>query len=114
MLVVIEALLGTVVHGADIAEVAGAYVYGHEVRSFQPCGSSQTYWVRPVSPEISTLLKKRHEELGAQPYGRIYVVVSGKPNAEETSGFAQSYDGYFEISDLLQADRQIPPACTFR
>lgn len=93
------------------AKVAGAYVFGHEVRSFQPCGSPKTYWATSANPEIAASMGKRHEELGAQPYGRIYVVVSGMPVDEKTSGFAQSYDGYFEISELLQAGRQIPPDC---
>lgn len=94
-----------------IAEVAGAYVFGHEVRSFQPCGSPKIYWVRSAHAETSASLRKYHEELGAQPYGRIYVVVAGMPVSDETTGFARSYDGYFEVSELLQADRQIPPDC---
>ena len=94
-----------------IADVAGAYVFGHEVRSFQPCGSSKTYWVRAAKPEVSVRLRKRHEELGAQPYGRIYVVLSGMPVEEETTGFAQSFDGYFDVSRLLQSDGRFPADC---
>ena len=95
-----------------IADVAGAFIFGHEVRSFQPCGSTKTYWVRSARPEISASLRKQHEELGAQPYGRIYVVLSGMPVDEETTGFAQSYDGYFEVSALLQSDRRFPADCS--
>ena len=94
-----------------IADVAGAFVFGHEVRSFQPCGSSRTYWVRAAEPEVSARLRKRHEELGAQPYGRIYVVLSGTPVDQETTGFAQSFDGYFDVSRLLQSDGQFPADC---
>ena len=111
VLVVFQVLLATVVFGADGARVAGAYVFGHEVRSFQPCGSWKIYWAKPVTPEISALLRKYHTELAARSYGRIYVVVSGRPSDENTVGFANSYDGYFEISDVLQAARQIPPDC---
>ncbi len=110
-LVVFQVLLAAPVFGADGARVAGAYGFGHEVRSFQPCGSSKTYWAKPVTPEISMLLRKYHRELGAPPYGRIYVVVSGRPSDEITVGFAESYDGYFEISEVLQAARRIPPDC---
>ncbi len=111
MLVVFQTLLATVAQGADRARVAGAYVFGHEVRSFQSCGSSKIYWTRAVSPEISALLRKHHTELGARLNGRIYVVVSGRPSDEKTAGFAGSYDGNFEISEVLQAARQIPPDC---
>ncbi len=37
-LVIFQTLLATVVHGAEGGRVAGAYIFGHEVRSFQPCG----------------------------------------------------------------------------
>jgi hypothetical protein len=110
-LVVSQALLATVVHGAEGGRVAGAYIFGHEVRSFQPCGSTKIYWTKPVSREVSARLRKRHTELAARPYGRIYIVVSGRPTDEKTAGFADSYAGYFEVSELLQADRQIPPDC---
>jgi len=95
----------------EIAEVAGAYVFGHEVRSFQPCGSPNIYWARSARAETSASLRKHYEELGVPPYGRIYVVVSGMPVSDETTGFARSYDGYFEVSELLQVDRQFPPDC---
>ncbi len=110
-LVVFQALLAMVVHGAEGGRVAGAYILGHEVRSFQPCGSMKTYWAKPVSREIAAHLRERHTELAARPYGRIYVVVSGRPTDEKTAGFAESYAGYFEVSELLQADRRIPPDC---
>ncbi len=110
-LVVLQALLATAAHGAEGGRVAGAYIFGHEVRSFQPCGSTKIYWAKVVSPKISASLRKRHTELAARPYGRIYVVVSGRPIDEKTVGFAESSAGYFEISELLQADGQIPPGC---
>ena len=110
-LVVFQVLLAAVVHGAEGGRVAGVYIFGHEVRSFQPCGSTKIYWTKAVSPKISARLRKRHTELAARPYGRIYVVVSGRPTDEKTTGFAEFYAGYFEISELLKADGQIPPGC---
>lgn len=107
-----QLLLGAAVCASESIDVAGAYIFGHEVRSFQPCGSSMVYWAKPISPEISAALRKHHRELAASPYGQIYVVVSGRPSDEGTAGFAQSYDGYFEVSEVLQAAGQIPPDCT--
>ena len=101
----------TVVYGADATDTAGAYVFGHEVRSFQPCGSSKIYWVKPANPQVSADLQKHHRELGVRPYGRIHVVVSGRPSNEKTVGFAQSYDGYFEVSKVLRATGNIPTDC---
>lgn len=109
-----QLLLGAAVCASESVDVAGAYIFGHEVRSFQPCGSSKVYWVKPVSPGISAVLRKHHTELAVPPYGQIYVVVSGWPSDERTAGFAQSYEGYFVVSEVLQAARQIPPDCTIR
>ena len=113
-LVVFQALLATVVHGAEGGRVAGAYIFGHKVRSFQPCGSTEIYWAKPISSKISASLRERHTELAARPYGRIYAVVSGRPIDEKTTGFAESYAGYFQVSELLHADRQFPPDCAIR
>lgn len=114
VLIVSQLLLGAAVCASESVDAAGAYIFGHEVRSFQPCGSSKVYWVKPVSPGISAALRKHHRELAAPPYGRIYVVVSGRPSDERTAGFARSYDGYFEVSEVLQAARRIPPDCAIR
>ena len=110
----IQALIATAVCAANGDRVAGAYVFGHEVRSFQPCGSSKTYWVKPVDPDLGALLRERHGELAAQPYGRIYIVVTGKPTDQRTVGFAQSYAGYFEAAEVLQVAGRIPPECDIR
>lgn len=113
-LAVFQALLAMAVYGDEDGRVAGAYVFGHEVRSFQPCGSTNIYWTRPVNREIAARLRKRHGELAARPYGRIYVLVSGRPTDKQTTDFAESYAGYFQISELLQADRRFPPDCAIR
>ena len=96
---------------ADQETVAGAYVFGHEVRSFQPCGSSAVYWARPLSPEIGQRLRARHGELSDEPYARIYVVLTGRPSDEQPVGFAASYDGYFDITGIVEAARPIPGGC---
>ncbi len=111
LLIVFQLFLAAGVNGANDARVAGAYVFGHEVRSFQPCGSSRLYWVKAANSELAARLRRHHEELGARPYGRIYVIVSGKPSGQKTTGFAQSFDGYFEISQVYEAAVQIPLDC---
>jgi len=96
---------------ADGDPVAGAYVLGHEVRSLQPCGSSTVYWAKPLDTGVSDRLRSHHAELAAEPYGRIYVVVTGWPTSGKTTGFAESYDAYFEISGVLEVAGRIPPDC---
>ena len=110
-LIVFPVLLAAGAHGADFGPVAGAYVFGHEVRSFQPCGSSKLYWVKPDDAELGALLRKHHRELGTQPFGRIFVIVSALVSSEKTTGFAQSYDAYFEISKVFEAAGRIPKDC---
>ena len=111
ILFVFQLLLAAAVDGADNARVAGSYVFGHEVRSFQPCGSSKLYWAKAGDPELAAVLRRHHGKLGAQPYDPIYVVVSGRISGDKTAGFAQSYDGYFEISEVFEAAGRIPTDC---
>lgn len=95
---------------AQTVPIRGAYVFGHEVRSFHPCGGSSVYWVE-ASQEISDELRARHAALTSVPYRQIYVVVEGMVSDEPRSGFAADYDGVFTIERLIEAGTEVPGDC---
>jgi heat shock protein HslJ len=85
----------------------GFYVFGHEVRTFQPCGSEQVYWVK-AEPDISKRLREEHRKLTVKPYESIYVEVQGHLLAKATEGFAADYDSKIAIEaiDLVRAKQK--------
>ena len=85
----------------------GFYVFGHEVRTFKPCGSEKVYWVK-AEPDISKRLREVHQKLTAKPYKSIYVEVQGRLLARATEGFAADYGGQIAIEfvDLARAKQK--------
>ncbi|UCH23203.1 MAG: META domain-containing protein [Deltaproteobacteria bacterium] len=91
---------------AQSESYGGFYVFGHEVRAFQPCGSDSVYWVR-ADQEISKHLREEYQKLTSKPYEPIYIEVQGHLTDKATEGFAADYDGQFVIEALnLSRGRQ--------
>ncbi len=86
----------------------GFYVFGHEVRTFQPCGSEMVYWVKSGA-EVSTRLREEHHKLTAIPYQPVYVEVKGHFAEKAAAGFAADYDGQIVIEavHLVRAKNEI-------
>ena len=76
---------------AKIEKYCGHYVFGHEVRTFQPCSADKVYWVK-ADEAISQRLRKAHSELSKKPYAPIYVEIQGRILDKATDGFAADYD----------------------
>lgn len=96
--------------GPPVASERGAYVFGHEVRSFQPCGGQQVFWVK-ADEAVNQELRARHGALTAAPYQAIFVIVEGAPTDEVRTGFAADYDGVFRVERLLEASPEMPADC---
>jgi hypothetical protein len=79
----------------------GHYTWGHEVRSFQPCGSDQVYWVK-TSPEIQKELFEYHQANTNEPYEAVYIESEGEILNDERTGFARDYDGLIRIKTILK------------
>jgi heat shock protein HslJ len=92
-------LAGLASGAAQAESYRGFYVFGHEVRSFQPCGSETVYWVR-ADEEISKQLQDTHQKLTVKPYEPIYIEVQGHLTDKATEGFATDYDGQIVIEAL--------------
>ncbi len=80
--------------------VKGILVLGHEVSSFNPCGSSLVYWINDTPN--GKLNKSYNSVVGknASPYTPVMaeLVVTVKGEAQE--GFAEQYDGVLETVSI--------------
>lgn len=91
------------VSGEGTQVLRGALIYGHEARTFTPCGGD-TYWIAPDS-RAQAVLKAVYEERvrGKEPYTPVYVVVSGVVGPALTDGFGADYPFSITITQVLSA-----------
>ena len=91
----------------------GHYSWGHEVRSFRPCGSDQAFWVVGDAAVLEPLREKAASVSQAQgrPYVPIYVEASGVVEGKATDGFAADYDGVYRFTAVQVADSSSPADC---
>ena len=98
--------------GAGAQRYQGYYVFGHEVRTFQPCGSEQVYWVR-AEETISKKLRTAHEKLTTKPYEPIFIEVQGHFIGRAAEGFAAEYDGQIVIKTVDRVHPKKENDCNF-
>lgn len=91
----------------------GHYYWGHEVRTFRPCGSDQTFWVVGDAALLQPLQDKaaRVSQAQGKPYVPIYVEASGVVEEKATDGFAADYDGVYRITAVQAANSISPENC---
>ena len=87
----------------------GAYVRGHEVNEFTPCGSDQSYWAS--FNWAGTELVQFYDSKPREPYQPIYVEFRGHLLDEELDGFAAAYDGLIRISEVHVIKDDFPEGC---
>lgn len=75
--------------------------YGHEVRSFRPCGEEDALWARDPSGYLWDL----HAELapGLEPYEEIFALVRGVEGPPPAEGFGADYPGEILVGEVLYA-----------
>ncbi|HSA91366.1 MAG TPA: hypothetical protein VLF42_15860 [Burkholderiales bacterium] len=92
----------------------GRLHWGHEVRSFQPCGSKSAYWVRADEKTLQRL-RERAERLRAQqgkPYPALYLDAVGTIDTKSNrDGFARGYDGLFHLREVTRVSEVVPRDC---
>jgi hypothetical protein len=110
-LLVIAVLAGLLLScGGSPRSYRGHYVYGAEVETFEPCGSSRVYWVRaPI--KILGELRASHEEMTERPYEKIFVELVGELGPRATEGFPAEYDGQFTAESILVIRPAAPDDC---
>lgn len=84
----------------------GHAIYGHEVRSFRPCGWDEPLWA--IEPD--NLLWTLHEELTSrqEPYPEIFAVVEARETPAPVDGFGADYPGALRIEAVLYAGLEGP------
>jgi hypothetical protein len=85
---------------AGAAEFRGVYVSGFEVMSFQPCGSSERWWVARSGP-----LMQPYRDLATRDYEPVLAVVRGDTSALGRYGHMSSYDRELHISGVVTVER---------
>ena len=90
--------------------VEGLYVWGHEVRSFRPCGSAEDLWV-VGAPEVLDPVNEEYRKLADTPYQPVFVRFEGKLSEAPTGGFGAEYDGAFRVRDVLEIRRAVASDC---
>jgi hypothetical protein len=92
----------------------GTFVWGHEVESFQPCGSKKAYWVDGKEQTLQAL-RDRNEmlrERTGKPYQPIYIEAVGAIDTKsKREGFAENYDGLFHLHTVVRVANAVPKDC---
>jgi hypothetical protein len=92
----------------------GRFYWGHEVRSFQPCGSKKAYWVTARAQTLQPL-RERAEKLRdrrGKPYPPVYIEAVGAIDTKsKRDGFAKDYDGLFRLSKVTRVSDVVPKQC---
>jgi putative lipoprotein len=87
----------TTLHGVIFR---GHLRFGHEVRSFQPCGKDVEYW---VVDRIGGELWDIYSALIPNPYEPLYVEVRGVLGPPPDTGFGVDYDRLLTVTSLRRA-----------
>lgn len=90
--------------------VEGLYVYGHEVRTFQPCGTHRVLWLQGAE-DLLTTLKESHQVLTALPYEEVFVRLRGDELPAAAEGFAADYDGIWLVEEVLEIRKRKDGDC---
>jgi putative lipoprotein len=78
----------------------GHLVWGHEVRSFKPCGMEVEYW---VVDRTGGELWHVYQGLSRKPYQPIYVEVRGHLQPPPSAGFGTDYERQLTVFELRRA-----------
>ena len=114
VLLLLVALVTASCSGEDKSDsnsrLAGTYVWWHEVHTFTPCGSRETYWIDAAEQTIVTL-REHYEAAVTEPYQALHIEIMGHFLDETRDGFAADYDRLIFINEILEMDSAIPASC---
>ena len=99
----------TTVPGQKPKTLSGKLTFGHEVRSFKPCGSDKTFWVSDKTGK----LKKTYEELtvGEKPYTPIYAEIEFIDKGKASDGFPAEYESVYEAVKIFRTTKVSNSSC---
>ena len=87
--------------GRELQHLSGLATFGHEVRSFRPCGSEEDLWAIDSSGALWDL----HREFapGLEPYEGVFAVVTGTVGPPPEEGFGADYGESLVVEEVLYA-----------
>ncbi len=87
---------------ADDGIRSGWFTFGHEVRSYLPCGADEELWVLGQSPALSDIRSTYSGMLqNAHNYAPLFMILAGQVVDPPDEGFGASYDSAFFAERLL-------------
>jgi hypothetical protein len=101
---------------AGTEQLRGLYTWGAEVETFQPCGSSQKFWVVGDKSLLQSL-RDRSAQLAqtrGKPYQPFYIEASAVSEGKATDGFAMDYDAVYRLKAVHTVSETIPADCVPR
>lgn len=81
----------------------GHLVWGHEVRSFKPCGMAVGYW---VVDQTGGELWDVYRALTYKPYQPLYTELRGRLHPPPSTGFGVKYEKQLTVLELRRAARE--------
>lgn len=97
----------------DAIVYRGNYYWGHEVETFHPCESENSYWVIGKSSVLQPLRDESNKLSSAlgKPYQPVYVEIFAVLEAKAEDGFAADYDGVYRVTSVKKYNAVIPSDC---
>ena len=97
------------VPGQKPKTLSGKLTFGHEVRSFKPCGSDKTFWVSDKTGE----LQNSYDELtvGEKPYSPIYAEIEFIDKGKANEGFPAAYESVYEAVKIFRTTKLSDSSC---
>ena len=92
------ALLGAAEKGMEPRRLTGHYTVQWEEQSFQPCGSSEKWWVSDPGP-----LMPRYRELVKGDYGTVFVTVRAEVTERGRFGHLGMFPRATAVREVVRA-----------
>ena len=93
----------------NIKHLKGQLVWGHETRTFKPCGSDKTFWISDETGKIKELYGELTNNI--KPYSSIFVEIEIKDMGKAKEGFPANYEGVYNVVNVKQARKMEGKDC---
>lgn len=103
------ALLGAAGRGMEPQRLTGHYTVQWEEQSFQPCGSSEKWWVSDPGP-----LMARYRELVKGGYGTVFVTVRADVTDRGSFGHLGMFPRAAAVREVVRASLAADGDCRGR
>ena len=90
--------------------LSGILIYGHEVRSFQPCDSDRMFWIHATGEHHRELLGQ-YNRLDAGPYEKLYAEIDGEFSDQMAGMFSRDFDVVINLNQVHQVSKQAMNSC---